>query len=217
MPASLPMINEKINSKAAEVQQSLDALPKPPEGNISLHVQTKVLDFQRSLQSHMDGGSLDHPFFTQWHDEAKSFRNKVVLSHPRLKLGGMARGTPVKLGATPGPCARDSPVSPSVGAKRGAADSEPIDVDMEDGAPSTPQREKKRAKLSGHTPVALRFKLPDSPEASEASRTFLMTPRSFAMELTLTLQSLRSDSTLEIFAASSTPSTRVFPALVIHV
>ena len=82
----LPSVSEKIQAKSTEVQRQLDALPKPPEGNVSGQVMMKIQDFQRSIQDQMDGGSLRYHFFSMWHERAKQFRTRVVFSHPLLVL-----------------------------------------------------------------------------------------------------------------------------------
>ena len=82
----LPRITAKILEKAATVDEELSKLPKPPAGNLPLLIHSKIIEFSRSIELHLDGGSPDRPFQTMWHALIQDFRKHLADSRPLLVL-----------------------------------------------------------------------------------------------------------------------------------
>ncbi|KAL9105225.1 MAG: hypothetical protein Q9187_008758 [Circinaria calcarea] len=83
---SLPRIEKQISHKAAVVIAELATLPEEPKGNLQLIVHTKISDFARELQMHIDGGSEDCPFQFDWNKLALRFRKSIAESRPMFLL-----------------------------------------------------------------------------------------------------------------------------------
>ena len=82
----LPGMNDEVRAKADEVQQLLDALPKPPEGNLSAQIQSKIDRLSVNIQHHLAGAAENSDYFSRWHSEAKRLRAVMVGSYPRVLL-----------------------------------------------------------------------------------------------------------------------------------
>ncbi|KAL8815160.1 MAG: hypothetical protein Q9223_005679 [Gallowayella weberi] len=146
---SLPTITERVRSKTQEIIARLKDLPEPPEGNLSLKIYEKILQFEADLRCHLDGGSEMYPFQKEVHAAAIQFRNTIAFSYPRLSLADLVAATrpssqlPYRSSATPTPSGnRRSEII--------------IDSDEEDRAaqkfPQTPSPIKRKQAVSNSTP-----------------------------------------------------------------
>ncbi|KAL8799589.1 MAG: hypothetical protein Q9182_005765 [Xanthomendoza sp. 2 TL-2023] len=106
---SLPTITERVRSKTQEIIARLKDLPEPPEGNLSLKIYEKILQFEADLRCHLDGGSEVYPFQKEVHAAAVQFRNTIAFSYPRLSLADLfatirpSSQLPYRSSATPTP------------------------------------------------------------------------------------------------------------------
>lgn len=124
---SLPQIRERVRSKTAEIITRLKQLPEPPEGNLSLKILQKILEFDLEMRSHIDGGSEAYPFRKEWYAAAIQFRHTIAFSYPRLSLKGISAAcqTPSRLpyrpSSTPTPSGRRREVIDASDSEVGAA------------------------------------------------------------------------------------------------
>ncbi|KAL8657351.1 MAG: hypothetical protein Q9226_002000 [Calogaya cf. arnoldii] len=105
---SLPRITEQVRFKTAEIKARLETLPEPPEGNLSLKIFEKILQFGHDLRCHLDGGSEAYPFKKEFHAAAIHFRETIKFSYPRLSLSDISTTVkssqlPYRQSATPTP------------------------------------------------------------------------------------------------------------------
>ena len=68
------------------MRAQLSELPKPLEDNLPLMLHGKIMDFDRELREHLDGGAEDFPFQNDWYKKAIVFRNEMMDSRPVLTL-----------------------------------------------------------------------------------------------------------------------------------
>ena len=68
------------------VKAELATLPEKAKGNLQLIVHTKISEFARELQMHLDGGSEDCPFQFDWNKSALRFRKAIAESRPMFSL-----------------------------------------------------------------------------------------------------------------------------------
>ena len=81
---SLPDIIDKIGMKLDQTRETLQKMPKPLTGNVSLEVHNKIHIFDQILKKELLGGQLDCKFFAPWQSAAQRFRHHVVCSYPLL-------------------------------------------------------------------------------------------------------------------------------------
>ena len=153
---SLPVIHSKIHGKSVELQRELERLPKPPEGNVSWEIQSKIVDFSKNVLEQINGGSLQYRFFATWHDRAKEFRQKLVFSHPLLLMPQVVSGFDGRESSE----ISSSPRSTPSGNQRSV---ETIDLEVDEGEHHGGQ---KRRKAGASIPI--RTKPEISPEKKAA-------------------------------------------------
>ena len=130
-----------------QVEGELASLPERPSGHLPLLIHTRIVDFERKLQQHFDGGSQNFPFRTTWHSMALAFRKELADNTPVIVYRPTRR--PNFAQPTTEDSFGDLPRRSIPGVMRDASDSIIIDSDGDSPCAGTsrrqPRSDKKRA------------------------------------------------------------------------
>lgn len=101
----LPPNHVKIKAKLEIVNEELEALPKPPAGDLPREIRDQIFEFAHEVQKHIDGGVPGFPFHTIWYSKLMEFHKHLEDSRPVLVLptlpalpGNTADSTPTRMG-----------------------------------------------------------------------------------------------------------------------
>ncbi|KAI9672960.1 MAG: hypothetical protein M1817_003124 [Caeruleum heppii] len=84
--ASLPRINEQVQSKAVLIETELQLLPEPPADNPLMRLVQKIQELLTQIGLHLDGGYPYNDLHKAWNDLAVGFRNTLVAGQPGLVI-----------------------------------------------------------------------------------------------------------------------------------
>ncbi|KAL4887001.1 P-loop containing nucleoside triphosphate hydrolase protein [Aspergillus karnatakaensis] len=82
----LPSIIDKIDEKAARIDEELSTLPAPPSANIPYILCGKLHTLKDRIRSQIDGGSRDYPLQKQWNEIAEDFKLALTKTRPSVRL-----------------------------------------------------------------------------------------------------------------------------------
>jgi GTPase SAR1 family protein len=82
----LPVIVDKINEKAAHIDNELSTLPAPPSANVPYILCGKLHTLKDRIRCQIEGGSREYPLQKLWTNIAEDFKRSLTKTRPTVRL-----------------------------------------------------------------------------------------------------------------------------------
>ncbi|KAL2857970.1 P-loop containing nucleoside triphosphate hydrolase protein [Aspergillus pseudoustus] len=82
----LPVIIDKINEKAARIDDELSTLPAPPSANVPYILCGKLHTLKDRIRCQIEGGSREYPLQKVWTNIAEDFKLSLAITRPTVRL-----------------------------------------------------------------------------------------------------------------------------------